>query len=121
MTATLSEAKTATPVEFVQSLPEEQKRAVLFALLGELYAARGSLTAIPLREGVTDLGYLVRSQDMLTGYQKLMMTLPREVVEHLSVPIPDDLDLDDCVSPARLEQLHRELEAQFATRSRAAS
>ena len=127
MTATMTESqgKTASPaeqpVEFVLALPEEQKRAVLAALLREVYATQGDFAAIALRDGDADLGYLARSQDMLTEHQKLMLTLPREVVEHFSLPIPDDLDLDDCVSPERLEEIHRELEAQFAARSRAAS
>ena len=83
MTAT--ETPVERPVEFVQSLPEARRRDIFFALLREFYAANGDLAAIPLREGDTDLGYLVRPDGVLTGYQKLMMSLPREVAEHLSV------------------------------------
>ena len=118
MTATATEPKVATPAEqpvaFVRSLPEGQKRAVLFALLAEVYAVKGSLTAIPLSEGSVDMGYLVRSQEMLTGYQKLMLKLPHEVVEDLDVPIPDDLDLDDCLSEQEVEAIHRRVEARCA-------
>lgn len=127
MTATLTESQptiatpAVPPVEFVMALPEEQKRAVLAALLNEVYATEGDFAAIALRHGDVDLGYLARTQDMLTEHQKLMLTLSREDAEHFSLPIPDDLDLDDCVSPERLEAIHRELEAQFAARSRVAS
>ena len=125
MTATLTEPKVATPadrpVEFVMSLPEEQKRAVLFALLGELYATNGNLTAIPLSQGGADLGYLVRSRDMLTGYQKLMLNLPHQVADHLDLVIPDDLDLDDCLSEEEVEAINRRVEARYAGESRDAS
>jgi len=125
MTSTLTEPKVATPAEqplaFVQSLPEEQKRAVLFALLAEVYASQGDLTAIPLSQGGVDLGYLVRSRDMLTGYQKLMLNLPHEVAEHLDLVIPDDLDLDDCLSEQEVEAINRRVEARSAGESRDAS
>ena len=76
MTATLTESKVETqaatpverPVEFVTSLPEEQKRAVLAALLREVYATQGEFAAIPLRDGDADLGYLARSREMLTEH-----------------------------------------------------
>lgn len=110
MTAT--ETPVERPVEFVQSLPEARRRDIFFALLREFYAANGDLAAIPLREGDTDLGYLVRPDGVLTGYQKLMMSLPREVAEHLSVAIPDDLD--DCLSEEEVEAIHRRVEARHA-------
>lgn len=110
MTATPTPAE--RPVEFVQSLPQEQKRAVLFALLRELYASQGDFAAIPLRDGDTDMGYLARTEGMLTGHQKVMTNLPRDVVEHLSVAIPDNLD--DCLSEEEVEAIHRRVEARHA-------
>ena len=129
MTATLTESASDTkaaapaerPVEFVLSLPEEQKRAVLSALLREVYASQGDFAAIPLRDGDTDLGYLARTEDMLTGCQKILLTLPREVTAHTCEPIPDDLDLDDCLSEEEVEAIHRRVEARYAQESRAAS
>ena len=125
MTATLSETTTATPaerpVEFVLALPEEQKRAVLAALLRELYASQGDFAAIPLRDGDADLGYLARTEDMLTGCQKILLTLSREDAAHMCEPIPDDLDLDACLTEADLKALHRELDAEYSAGSRAAS
>lgn len=126
MTATISESKVETqpataverPVEFVLSLPHEQKRAVLFALLQEVYAVNGGLTAIPLTQEGVDLGYLVSSREMLTGYQKLMLMLPHEVAEHLDLAIPDDLDLDDCLSEQEVEAINRRVEARYAGESR---
>jgi hypothetical protein len=119
MTATETPAE--RPVEFVQSLPEEQKRSVLFALLREVYAVHGDFAAIPLRDGDTDLGYLARSEDMLTGGQKILLTLPREAAARMCEPIPDDLDLDDCLSEEEVEAIHRRVEARHAQESRAAS
>ena len=125
MTATLSETKTATPaerpVEFVLSLPVEQRLAVLFALLREVYKSEGDFAAIPLRDGDTDLGYLARTEEMLAGCQKILVALPRDVAAHMCEPLPDDFDPDDCLTEADLKALHRELDAQYAARSPVAS
>ena len=129
MTATLTQSASETkaaapaerPVEFVLSLPVEQRLAVLFALVREVYASQGDFAAIPLRDGDTDLGYLARTEDMLTGCQKILVTLSREDAARMCEPIPDDLDLDDCLTEAELKALHRELDAEYAAKSRAAS
>ena len=117
MTETLTETKTATPaerpVEFVLSLPVEQKLAVLFALVREVYARQGDFAAIPLRDGDTDMGYLARTEDMLAGCQKILVTLPRDAAARMCEPIPDDLDLDDCLSGAEIEAIHRDVEARY--------
>ena len=121
MTATLTEPKVATPAEFVLSLPADQKRAVLAALLREVYATQGDFAAIPLRDGDAELGYLARTAAMLDGFQKILVTLSREDAAHMCEPIPDDLDLDDCLSEEEVEAIHRRVEARHAQESPAAS
>ena len=126
MTATMTEGQTATapaavqPVDFVLSLPEEQKRAVLAALLREVYATEGDFAAIALRHGDVDLGYLARTQDMLAGCQKIFLTLSREDAASMCEPLPDDFDPDDCLSEADLSAIRREVEAEYAAERRAA-
>ena len=43
-----------------------------------------------------------------------MLTLPRDVAQHFGVPIPDDLDLDDCLSEEEIKAIHRDVEARYA-------
>jgi len=118
MTATLTEPKVTTPadrpVEFVMSLPEEQKRAVLSALLREVYATQGDFAAIALRDGDTDLGYLARTVEILAGCQKILVKLSREDAASMCEPLPDDFDPDDCLGEEEVEAIHRRVEARHA-------
>lgn len=128
MTATETPAE--RPVEFVQSLPEEQKRSVLFALLREVYAVHGDFAAIPLRDGDTDLGYLVRSNSSeatrlehlrqmrlvppSVDYDDMVRQMPPELAAALEKPIPEDLDCDDVLSRDELRKIRQEVLSRTA-------
>ena len=128
MTAT--ETPVERPVEFVQSLPDEQKRSVLFALLREFYAVNGDLAAIPLREGDTDLGYLVRPNSPEAArhehlrqmrlvppsvdYDDMVRQMPPELAAAIEKPVPENLDWDDVVSRDELRKIRQEVLSRTA-------
>ncbi len=128
MTAT--ETPVERPVEFVQSLPEARRRDIFFALLREFYAANGDLAAIPLREGDTDLGYLVRPDSAEAArhehlrqmrlvpssvdYNDMVRQMPPALAASLDKPIPADLDWDDVLSRDELRKLRQEVLSRTA-------
>jgi len=98
-------AMTPSPVEFVKSLGPDEQDAVLQALV-EAVAPRWGKGIVTLRNPVGKaVGYVVPPDDSAPSLIEMIQQMPADIREKMLGPLPDDLDLDDCMTDEELEEL----------------
>ena len=125
MTATMS------PTDLLGTLSDDQKDELFLAMVRQFAINVADVNVVPLWDGNVLLGHFVRPETPEAArlfpdvgpsleYLEMLAKLPPEASAALTRPIPDDLDLDDCLTEADLDAIRQEVEAEYAAERLAA-